>query len=40
MALCVFYNGSELVRPGLSYAWDYGVPERFDGEFNEPDSGA
>ncbi len=27
MALRVFYNGSGMVRPGLSHAWRYGVPE-------------
>ncbi len=25
MALCVFYNMSELSRPGLGYAWRYGI---------------
>ena len=40
MGLRIFYNGSGLVRPGLSHAWRYGVPERFDGEFNAPDSSA
>ena len=25
MSLCIFHNGSGLVRPGLSHAWRYGI---------------
>ncbi len=40
MGLRVFYNMSELSRPGLGYAWRYGLPEESDAEFDLSDSSA
>ncbi len=40
MGLCVLYNMSELSRPGLGYAWRYGLPEESDAEFDLSDSSA
>ena len=39
MSLCVFYNMSGLTRPGLGYAWRYGIPEESEAEFNAPEGG-
>ena len=36
-ALCATYNGSELIRPGLAFAWKVGVPEKCDAMFRHPD---